>query len=125
MAKRTASRSTQFFCTQHPLATTHNTVDCRTLKVQKKGNDDSKKTKENKGKKDKHKQKVNATDESDPESGSSDEERVMLAHAARLASPPHTRPQHSHADTTWNPDSGATSHMTPHQEWICNMKTCK
>ncbi|KAF8580764.1 hypothetical protein K439DRAFT_1266542, partial [Ramaria rubella] len=25
----------------------------------------------------------------------------------------------------WNPDSGATSHMTPHQEWIRNMKTCK
>ncbi|KAF8578387.1 hypothetical protein K439DRAFT_1638859 [Ramaria rubella] len=82
MAKRTASHSTQFFCTQHPLTTTHNTVNCRTLKAQKKGNDDSKKTKENKGKKDKHKQKVNAADESDPESGSSDEERVMLAHAA-------------------------------------------
>ena len=32
--------------------------------------------------------------------------------------------QNSNADTTWNPDLGATSHMTPHREWICDMVPC-
>jgi len=53
------------------------------------------------------------------------EERAMMASVAHIASPPHIRPSNSKADTSWNTDSGATSHMTPHCEWIRNMVPCK
>lgn len=48
----------------------------------------------------------------------------MMASVAHIASPPRIRPTNSRADISWNTDSGATSHMTPHREWIQNMIPC-
>ena len=44
------------------------------------------------------------------------EERGMMAQVAHIASPPRCRTKGSKADTSWNTDSGATSHMTPHRK---------
>ncbi|KAJ2911400.1 hypothetical protein MD484_g9014, partial [Candolleomyces efflorescens] len=46
-------------------------------------------------------------------------EQVMIAQVAHIASPPRRRIPFSKANTYWNTDSGATSHMTPHCRWIC------
>jgi len=53
------------------------------------------------------------------------EERVMMASVAHITSPL-VRQSHSiPANTSWNPDSGATSHMTPNCKWICNLVVVK
>lgn len=49
------------------------------------------------------------------------EERVMMAQVAHIASAPRRRSPRTLANSSWNPDSGATSHMTPHRNWIRNL----
>ena len=56
------------------------------------------------------------------ESSDSTEEAVSIAQAAKLASFPHRQHTSTSTDTTWNTDSGATAHMTPHREWIHDME---
>lgn len=52
-------------------------------------------------------------------------EAKTVAQAATLASSPCHRRTRSCTDFTWNADSGATAHMTPHREWIQNMEPCR
>ena len=59
-------------------------------------------------------------DEKDDEGARS--EAASLAHVAKLASLPRHRQAGIHTDTSWNADSGATAHMTPHKEWIRDME---
>ncbi|KAG8959896.1 hypothetical protein FRC05_007218 [Tulasnella sp. 425] len=50
---------------------------------------------------------------------------ALVAGVNKIASPPIRRSPSESANTFWNVDSGATSHMTPHKEWIRNMKPCR
>lgn len=117
------STRTKKHCTEHPDSTTHDTKDCITLKRRKEKADSAKKSAV--AKKAKKDEKANAaeSDTSDAEAQAADQ--AMIASAAHLASPPLRRAKNSSANTTWNPDSGATSHMTPHRAWIRDMETCR
>ncbi|KAJ2929055.1 hypothetical protein H1R20_g8038, partial [Candolleomyces eurysporus] len=94
----------KFHCEFHGKNNTHASKDCRILKG---------------------KQKQKAQIAEDREEGLTPEEKVMMAHVAHIASPPICRTKGSAADTSWNTDSGATSHMTPHRKWICNFVHCQ
>ncbi|KAG8963546.1 hypothetical protein FRC05_004611 [Tulasnella sp. 425] len=49
---------------------------------------------------------------------------TLAAGVSQLPSPPLLRTTKQTSDTYWNADSGATSHMTSHREWLRNMQLC-
>lgn len=60
-----------------------------------------------------------------PAAAAAAEERVMMASVAHIVSPLVHRARSTPANTSWNPDSGATSHMTPNCKWIRNLVAVK
>lgn len=48
----------------------------------------------------------------------------MAAGVSQIASPPTSRNPSQKSDSYWNADSGATSHMTSHKEWLRNLQPC-
>lgn len=111
-----------FICSIHGKNRSHKTDDCNVVRRQKKEATDAKFKKVEVARKGKERQRANAADDEDE---SSEEEAVAMAQVAHMASPPRRRQSSiDSADTTWNPDSGATSHMTPHREWIRDMVPC-
>ncbi|KAJ3520348.1 hypothetical protein NMY22_g12797 [Coprinellus aureogranulatus] len=60
-----------------------------------------------------------------PAAAAATEEKVMMASVAHIASPLVRRIRNAPTNTSWNPDSGATSHMTPNRKWIRNMIAVK
>ncbi|KAJ3527988.1 hypothetical protein NMY22_g9579 [Coprinellus aureogranulatus] len=60
-----------------------------------------------------------------PAAAAAAEEKVMMASVAHIASPLVRRIRNAPTNTSWNPDSGATSHMTPNRKWIRNMIAVK
>lgn len=95
-----------FLCEVHGKNTTHASKDCRVLKGSGK-----------------QKQKAQVAEKK--EENLTPEEKVMMAQVAHIASPPIRRTNGSKANTSWNTDSGATSHMTPHRNWIRNYVHCR
>ena len=113
--KRPSTTSKNLFdCVVHGRNTTHDTKDCKVVKGALEG------AKSNKPKKTKDAKK--AKDDDSTNTGSDAEGATQ---AAKLASPPCHQNSRSCTDLTWNADSGATAHMTPHREWIRNMEPCR
>ena len=104
----------QFTCLIHGKNTTHDTRDCKVVRAAVEG---AQKVKPKKEKKAKRVQDDNDTN--------TESETKTVSQAAKVASPPHCQHTGDCTDTSWNADSGATAHMTPHQKWIHNMKPCK
>ena len=98
----TMSKGT-FDCLFHGKNITHDTKDCKVIKSTV---DEAKKNRQVKPKK--------AKKVKDDESHDTESEAESIAQAAKLASSPHRQRTGSCADVTWNADSGATAHMTPH-----------
>ncbi|KIO18262.1 hypothetical protein M407DRAFT_84155, partial [Tulasnella calospora MUT 4182] len=85
----------KFYCKKHLHNKSHNTEDCKVL---------------------------NPPSASAKAASEGETERAMAAGVKKIASPPTLRTANSNADTYWNADSGATTHMTPHREWIRDMQ---
>ena len=105
-----------FECAVHGRNLTHNSKECKVIKSVLK---DAKKGVYKREKK----AKKAEDDEKDDEDARS--EAASLAHVVKLASPPCHQQAGTHTDTSWNADSGATAHMTPHKEWINDMEPCR
>ncbi|KAJ2911346.1 hypothetical protein MD484_g9068, partial [Candolleomyces efflorescens] len=101
-----AQKKKYFQCEIHGKYTTHASKDCCVLKGSGK-----------------QKQKAQVAEKK--EEILTPEEKVIIAQVAHIASPPIRRTNGSKANTSWNTDSGATSHMTPHRHWIRNYVHCR
>lgn len=95
----------KYHCNHHGHNRTHDSKDCLVLKGKAKAKE--------------------TAQIADDEPGPNVTERAAMAGVSHIASPPRTRPPSSKADYMWNADSGATSHMTPHREWIRDMIPCR
>lgn len=94
-------KKAKFKCKVHGWQNTHEDKDCRVQKSQQ------------------------AKVAEAPAVAAAAEERVMMANVAHIASPLYRRARNTPTNTSWNPDSGATSHMTPNRKWIRNMVAVK
>src|SRR5215217_7465787 len=109
--KKSKSSKAKFNCKEHGPNSSHGNEDCI---VQKR-----------KAKEQKEKQAAGNAAREDYDEEETPEETAMLSATSHIASAPRYRQKHDTADTKWNADSGATSHMTPHIHWMRNMKPCR
>ena len=98
-------RPLRFMCDHHKANPTHDTKDCHYLNCLKKDA---------------------AKAASTPSTTTlTPSETAMMASVAHIKSPAVRRSHRTHSrrttDTSWNPDSGATKHMTPHLKWLRNV----
>ena len=101
VATAAPKKKAKYRCKVHGWQNTHEDKDCRVQNSQKA--------------------KIAET----PTTAATAEENVMMATVAHIASPLIRRARNNPTNTSWNPDSGATSHMTPNRKWIRNMVAVK
>ena len=89
-------KKASFNCLLHVKNMTHNTKDCRAQQQ------------------DKPKAKPVTKHAHAADNGNESSDSAQITQAAKLASFPHHQRTSTSTDTTWNTDSGATVHMTPH-----------
>ncbi|KAG8909153.1 hypothetical protein FRC01_007101, partial [Tulasnella sp. 417] len=87
----------KYYCSVHGKNKSHNSKDCKKLQGKEEG--------------------ARVTNEEGKEG-------ALAAGVRQISNPPTLRNRNARADSFWNADSGATSHMTPHKEWIRNMEPC-
>ena len=114
--KKPATTSKSLFeCIVHGKNATHDTKECKVVKSALENAKNTKPKKEKKAKK-----ADDGDDDTDEEA-----ETPSMVQAAKLASPPRHRRVGACTDTTCTADLGATTHMTPHKEWIRDMEPCR
>lgn len=116
--KTSKPKTGKYKCKIHGPNNSHDDSRCYKQQEEKEEKDKAK------GKKKAKKANIAKAKEESDES-ESDEEKVMMASVKHIASTPCYRQKHLDADQTWNADSGATSHMTPHRQWIRDMEPCQ
>ncbi|KAH6897565.1 hypothetical protein BKA70DRAFT_1438154 [Coprinopsis sp. MPI-PUGE-AT-0042] len=66
-----------------------------------------------------------AQEDSDSDNKLDANQQALMAGVANITNKPQLCTRNMTADNSWNTDLGATSHMTPHLNWMRNMKKCK